>query len=623
MAVDRLAELLQGILSSQSETRTQSEIQLIAARNNSPEQLVLGLLTLMRQGQDISIRKLAAVLLRQIFTPFSNMCAWANLSAQVKEKAKEELLAALEDDSEPGVKANVCEAVTEMMLMAVKESDCQAVLDLLFTWVQTGKGQLVVCTLTVLERLCLLHAEEVAMRKLEVAKTITWSLSTDNLELKQASIRVFCACISSIESSEVVFFRSLLQPILRSVITLLETSEEQASLALNKLTELAESEPHFFAGQMRMLLELVTFVYQKEPLTFEIKLLTIDFVVTLLEKLEINEDRISLGRGLNTMVLRLMTSIAFTEDEVWAVDEDDESEGRLLNCTKTLARIVEFTEEIDSVTEFIRAAMNDAQWRSLQAGLLTLAAITQFVYDKSALNAVMAMLPTYTAPEAHPRVKYSAVYFIWQLCDEAEEVFAKTYVSQIVPVLLRTCQDPVFRVVSVSVKAVMRFVEVAPISIIAAYNPDFLDKLIPPLASNSGTLVENVLIAINAIAVVSPAQFAFAHLALVEKLFPVLRLFKAPRKFYLGFLSLKRKALDCLMMLLFALDSATAKVYALHTVDLLRSFKDEAPYMRDELLNGWQRLSSLMKQDFAPYLEELVPSLLGLLQEDISDDTAM
>mmetsp|Transcript_19941 Transcript_19941/g.36877 ORF Transcript_19941/g.36877 Transcript_19941/m.36877 type:complete len:532 (+) Transcript_19941:1064-2659(+) len=528
MAVDRLAELLKGIFSSQNETRVQCELQLIATRNSAPEQLVLGLLNLVRQDHDLSIRKLAAVLLRQIFTPFSSLCAWERLSSQVKDKAKEELLAALEDESAQGVKANICEAITEMMLMAVKESDCQAILNLLFEWVQTGKGQLVICALTVLDRLCLLHADEVASRKLEVAKTITWSLQTDNNDLKQISIRVFCACVSAIESSEVIFFRGLLQPVLRSVVTLLESSEEQANQALNKLTELAESEPHFFAGQLRLLLELVTFVYHKEGLTFEIKLLTIDFVVTLLEKLEISEDRLSLGRGLNTMVLRLMTTITYCDDDVWAVEEEDESDVKLLNCTKTISRIVEFTEELDSVTDFVRAALNEANWKSLQAGFLTLSAITQFVYDKTALNSVMGMLSTYTAPEAHPRIKYAAVHFVWQLCDEAEEIFAKTYAAQIIPVLLRTCQDSVFRVVSISVKAVMRFVEVSPPALIMGHFAEFLQKLIPLLASSSGNLVENVLVAISAIAVVSPVQIANIQQVLIENLFNVLRTFKAP-----------------------------------------------------------------------------------------------
>jgi hypothetical protein len=623
MAVARLAELLKGIFSSHTETRVQSELQLIAARNSSPEQLVTGLVVLVRQDPDIPVKKLAAVLLRQIFTPFSNLCAWDSLSPQVKSSVREELIAALDDETPSGVKANVCEAITELMLIAVKESDCQAVLDQLFEWVRSGKGQLAICAFTALDRICLVHAEEVAARKLDVAKAMTWCLQTDNLELKQVCIKVFCSCISALESNEVVFFRGLLQPILRSVVGLLETNEEQASLALNKLAELAESEPQFFQSQLRLLLELVTYVFQKEHLDFETKLTTMEFVVTLMEKLDFEEDRGSLGRGLNTMLLRLMTSISFTPDEVWAVDEDDASDAQLLSCTKTLARIVDNTEELTSVTDFIRSALNDGQWRSLQAGLLTLASITQFVYDKSALTAVMSLMPTYTAAEAHPRVKYAAVRFIWQLCDEAEEVYVKAYYAQIIPVLMNTSQDAVFRVVSVSVKAILRFVEVAPAELVACYLLEFLQKLVNLMGSTNGSLVEDVIEAINAIAVVNSAHCVAAHQVIIQKLFAVLTYFKAPSNPHSGHLSLKHKALDCLMMVLFALDKVTSKEYALLTVDLLRSMKDESASMRDELLNAWQRLSMLMKLDFTPYLGELVPSLLLLLQEEATEDSSM
>lgn len=49
-------------------------------------------------------------------------------------------------------------------------------------------------------------------------------------------------------------------------------------------------------------------------------------------------------------------------------------------------------------------------------------------------------------------------------------------------------------------------------------------------------------------------------------------------------------------------------------VELLRSLRDHS--LKDELISAWQRLCCLLQKDFAPYLPELVPSLLLILRED-------
>jgi hypothetical protein len=73
--------------------------------------------------------------------------------------------------------------------------------------------------------------------------------------------------------------------------------------------------------------------------------------------------------------------------------------------------------------------------------------------------------------------------------------------------------------------------------------------------------------------------------------------------------------------------SAGRRVAAPHlpqVIELLRSLRDES--LKEELITAWQRLCCLLQKDFAPYLVELVPSLLALLQgsgEYDDKDTAL
>mmetsp|Transcript_12386 Transcript_12386/g.23466 ORF Transcript_12386/g.23466 Transcript_12386/m.23466 type:complete len:491 (-) Transcript_12386:274-1746(-) len=63
------------------------------------------------------------------------------------------------------------------------------------------------------------------------------------------------------------------------------------------------------------------------------------------------------------------------------------------------------------------------------------------------------------------------------------------------------------------------------------------------------------------------------------------------------------------------LSSAGKRVCSPHLpqiIELLRTLRD--PSLRDELISAWQRLCFLLQKEFAPYLPELVPSLLGLLK---------
>lgn len=531
----KVEELLNGILSNDTTVHNSSEANFMQLRTTFPNQLIESLISIVQGNSNPSLRMLAAVITRQFCTAFSNLSAWKSLTVNTKELMKDRLLLSVSQETNASVRANISEALSEVLLMACREQrTARVVLELILQWTTSENINMVELALHVLVRVSTLYSDEVFAKKATLFQLFAFSLSSVSVALKSKAASALCALVSSLESSSAREFQPLLDLVLKVQCELLRDDEEKGKQGLSQLIELAESEPHFFSGRLQSIFEIVQHIHADSLLSFDSEKLSLELAVALLERLEEAPNKDKVGEGLINILFESMLKAETDADSNWVqpneVLEDAEDE-LYVESARLAGRIVEFSGALDYLTEVVLGYLNDTQdWRKVYTALLVLAEVTQF--EAGVIGQVAENICRFADKTVHPKVRYAAFYFVKQQCAENQEEFTLPHHDSLLRFLVLGCSDPLPRVVSISCDAISRFVENSSGSPDQQFPLTLLSHLIPLLRVDSNlVVVEQALKAVNEIALLAPKSFAKSYEYMLLPLCSLLQHFSSSREF--------------------------------------------------------------------------------------------
>jgi len=633
-----LAQLLQGLQSTDNPTRTAAEEQLNTEWvQKQPVMLLMGLTEQMAGSTEDGTRSFSAVIFRRIATrttkdPNSgeNKEVFLTLNNEYKVQIRDKLLQAYAAERSKAVRHKIADAVAEI---ARQYTDDQIIgqdgsRD---TWPQ------------------LLHAlheasqapdaslRESAFRIFETTPGIIEKqhedaimavfqkgVKDDDMNVKIATMTAFSAFFQSLNKKSQAKYYELIPAILGTLIPLKEAHEsELLTKALMAVIELAEVASKMFKPVFGDLVQLSVQMIQDKELDDQARQNALELMATFADyNPKLCKSDKNYINDMVTQCLSMMTDVGLDDDdaEEWQGQEDvdfDESDSNHVAGEQTMDRLANKMGGKDLLPPtftWLPRMLQSNSWRDKHAALMCISAISEGCAEimEGELNQVLELLmPTLSDP--HPRVRWAACNALGQMSTDFKGTMQTKYHQIVLPALTQTLTAVEPRVQSHAAAALVNFCEEAEKEILEPYLDQLLSNLMQLLRSPKRFVQEQALSTIATVADSAESTFGKWYPELMPALFSVLQEPNDRDKRLL-----RAKAMECATLIALAVGKERMGQDALTLVNILGNVQtgivDEDDPQESYLLHCWGRMCRVLGSDFVPYLQNVMPPLMKLAQ---------
>ncbi|CAG9313658.1 unnamed protein product [Blepharisma stoltei] len=622
--------MLTAVLSPNNEVRKQQEALLMQLRNEHPNEFVLCLLHILRHSPDFSIRSLASLILRQLFTSLHTTTkVWDKLSAQVQNSTKTSLLESLEQESSWSILKKIGEVIAELAVLLFAEDENGKWDELLpfLTRNLAGQGKQAAAACHILAGLCTFFNEELAKEKTSLKQIFLNHLSSNEVELRLSVIDFIGNLLGIAEKDDMKFYWDIIPNILISAVWIIENHQTHADEVLKNLRDLAETEPKFFKGRIQIAYEFVDRVCNLQTENLGIKHLSLEFIVALAGRLHKEfQEKKEIAVNLCTKIFQTMISIDEEVDPAWACPaegfeepDDEEEEGVEIDYAKLgrkqLTSMIEGVGEsflLPTVLGLIQTALTtpSEDWRIKYAALMTISELGQFIEESEKIAELVPILQAHTNQSLNAKIRYAAYHCLGQLSEDYEEEFQSAHHQIVVPLLAAGIADPVPRVAASAADALGKFMENCGPTLVSEHINSIMPIIIEKLGQqNCSIVIEELLIAISDIADSGKECFNPYYQPLMTILIRLIRGYTAKE-----YQRIRGKAIESMTMICTSVGKELFAPYVAETMGMLKEIQDsttDTDPLKAYLLGAWQRIVATLQADFAPYLQGILPGLLS------------
>lgn len=365
--VSKIKHLLTGLLSPCAQERSKFESLYNELKSNHTEFLLLALTEFLPQIHDYSLKTLACILLRQIFSNYSS-----DLLNLISSKSQQQLIESLLAYSQQEKNLHILRNFSEVLICFAALFHCNPI--------QTSK----------FINFCLSSCKENSIStflgfyflpyffsnyhsNFRNSKEILFKIfenhfSNANNDIKIACCHAFCLLILTIDMPDAMYFGQLLPKLLKALLILPSNDG-----LFSSIRDAAEAEPFYFNKKMKLCLEFSRVVLKSDK-TIECKFLCCEFLVEVCKN-TLMIDKFYVGKAIE-LIREFMLDLSF--------DLPDSIEINYLNLTAGLIENI-ITTHLDLANEFIqdvceKIKIKDIKWYIV--GLIQLEHIIKFIGTK-------------------------------------------------------------------------------------------------------------------------------------------------------------------------------------------------------------------------------------------------
>jgi len=253
---------------------------------------------------------------------------------------------------------------------------------------------------------------------------------------------------------------------------------------------------------------------------------------------------------------------------------------------------------------------DDSDWRAKNAGLMAFSQVGEYIDD---IKSIQVMVPIVCQHLEHPnpRIRYAALHCIGQISDDMTEDFQDSYGAQILPAMIKVLDDPVPRVSAHCSSALTNFMDGASEELVLPFMGELSAKLGVHMKQGISIQKENAVTAFASSAVAIKENFDGKFKETIDFLLQCLA--ENPQPEYRQF---RAQVIEGITLIASSVSQAVFDPEADRIVQAMiyiqQSKMDDTDPQRSYLLSAWQRICLRMKQRFAPYLKEILPSILQM-----------
>ncbi|CED85608.1 Karyopherin (importin) beta 3 [Phaffia rhodozyma] len=300
-------------------------------------------------------------------------------------------------------------------------------------------------------------------------------------------------------------------------------------------------------------------------------------------------------------------------------DDADEGEGSWSvwgeECMDRLAEGLGGKTFLPGTWDLVEGLCKGAEWKGRYAGLMSIASIAEGTAKvmQPQLSKIMELIcPMVEDP--HPRVRFALVHCLGQLCTDFEGYLQALHPVDILRILLSTFHHPLPKVYSHAAAALINFCDgIDDPEVISPYLDDIVKGLLGLLETGSKGVQEQAVTTLATVA--NAAEMGFAKY--YTNIMPILLNFltaPTPEADDLQGKMLKGKVLECCGLIGLAVGPEIFRPDALQLAEALKQIQagvtDDDDPLQTYVIMTWGKICEALKEDFAPYLPVVMPSLL-------------
>ncbi|KAM5550342.1 hypothetical protein ABKV19_027497 [Rosa sericea] len=620
--------LISHLMSSSNEQRSQAEALFNLCKQAHPDALLLKLVHVLQASTRPESRTMSVILLRRQLTRDDSFL-WPRLSASTQSTLKSTLLTCLQSESTKSMSKKLCDTVSELASAILPDNQWPELLPFMFHCVTSENSKLQESALLIFAQLAHYIGETLVPQLTTLHSVFYQCLS--NAAGKSGDVRIaalgasvnFIQCLTS--ASDRDRFQDLLPLMMQTLTEALNGGQEAtAQEALELLIELAGTEPRFLRRQLVDVVGSMLQIAEAASLEEGTRHLAIEFVITLAEARERAPGMMrKLPQFIHRLFAILMNMLLDLEDDPdWhTADTENEDAGETSNygfgqeCLDRLSISLGGNTIVPVASELFPSYLVAPEWQKHHAVHIALAQIAEGcskVMVQNLEQVVSMVLNSFQDP--HPRVRWAAINAVGQLSTDLGPNLQEKYHQRVLPALagaMDDFQNP--RVQAHAASAVLNFSENCTPDILVPYLDGIVSKLLVLLQNGKQMVQEGALTALASVADSSQEQFQKYYDAVMPYLKAILvnANDKANRM-------LRAKSMECISLVGMAVGKDKFRDDAKQVMEVLMSLQGSEMEADDPtasyMLQAWARLCKCLGQDFLPYMNVVMPSLLQSAQ---------
>ncbi|PQQ18988.1 importin-5-like [Prunus yedoensis var. nudiflora] len=618
--------LISHLMSSSNDQRSQAEALFNLCKQAHPDALLLKLLHVLQSSTRPESRTMAVILLRRQLTQDDSFL-WPRLTPNTQSTLKSLLLSSLQSESSKSMSKKLCDTIPSSPPRFFPKTSGPSFSRSCFSAhlrqsQAPGIGSLDFRPIGALHRRNPRSSLDYPPRGL---LPVPVHLRQERRRQNRCARGIvnFIQCLTS--AAERDRFQDLLPLMMQTLTEALNCGQEAtAQEALELLIELAGTEPRFLRRQLVDVWGSMLQIAEAESLEEGTRHLAIEFVITLAEARERAPGMMrKLPQFIQRLFAILMNMLLDIEDEPeWhAADTENEDAGETSNygfgqeCLDRLSISLGGNTIVPVASEVFPAFLAAPEWKKHHAAHIALAQIAEGcskVMIKNLEQVVSMVLNSFQDP--HPRVRWAAINAVGQLSTDLGPELQVQYHQRVLPALagaMDDFQNP--RVQAHAASAVLNFSENCTPDILTPYLDGIVSKLLVLLQNGKQMVQEGALTALASVADSSQEQFQKYYDAVMPYLKAIL--INANDK---SNRMLRAKSMECISLVGMAVGKDKFRDDAKQVMEVLMSLQGSQMEADDPttsyMLQAWARLCKCLGQDFLPYMNVVMPSLLQSAQ---------
>ena len=303
-------------------------------------------------------------------------------------------------------------------------------------------------------------------------------------------------------------------------------------------------------------------------------------------------------------------------------DEVNSEEFPINFCIELIDRLIAGIDQevsLPILSSLLVEMVKTANWKYKFVALMALSQVGEYIEDINELDPIMEFVIEFTHNE-HPKVRYASLHAIGQIADDKKAAFQERYLHVILPKVLDLLNDNAPRVVSHCFAAITNLIEHMPKTQGMQYIESLYNPILHWIQNGISVVRESAVTALAVLAASCEEGFVPYWARAAEIIYDILK--NATKKEYK---QLRGQAIECLTVTGLVVGKQEFAKIAPKIIELMAEIQknhvEDIDPQKTYLLLGWERICQILGQDFVPFLEEIVPSILSLIENIIQEET--
>ncbi|KAK6590573.1 karyopherin beta [Cryptosporidium xiaoi] len=648
--MDTLCKLYEGFSSSDSSIRQESEDQFNNLKQSDPNTFLQLTLSILQQQPNSQFRVQAAISLRNVFREFvltPDNCTWNKITPENQSVCLDTLLKCLETEQVNVVSMNLSDTVSLVAMELFPSGKWPNLLPFLFRLITnlqnfqaSGSAPESVTiparhAFRIVSEIMPVLDDVISSHRDSIVSTINTALQFPDVEIRFEAIGLISSIVESNEKKNWAPLVPLIPLILETLHKLISAQHTLVLDVLYRLTTISESDPAFYKQHFPVFFPQILNIAKNAQLSTDVRQAAIECLLCIVETRPVMCTKHP--SFVNDMVSTLLSfMLEFDDDPNWAevtieqeendleseIDDDDSLYPIGEEGIDRLARALDADSFIPVFYHFITIYMQETTahpWKYRYAAIMAIAQTIEYIPEdddnyQDRIGQIISRVLGFLQDQ-FPRVRFACCQTIGQISLDHSPFIQEAFHSSVIPQLIQAIDDPVSKVSSHALSALINFTEEVTAEDLQPYVCPLMEKLLGILNKQPQPpriVREQCITMLAVIAGVIENDFTPYYSTIV----PYLK--KTMSEASPQLRTLKGKCIECLTIIGFSIDynifkNDAQEVMMVFLQLLGTGLKGDDP-LKEYLQEALQRMCRIMKQDFVPYLPHLLPGIFTILE---------